>query len=140
MFTNNQKQTCAISMSDFGISTIVMTSVEEIEWIAHQYKTQPDSTWRGGRGKRFMHKSLKKELKAQDGHFTKYPELVNQFNEEWTNFCEDCVLLFVLDSHLFNKPYQLIHPDSFMKNLNKAGVDATGGVTPALIPEIPFIN
>lgn len=140
MFNNNQKQTCAISMSDLGISTVVMTSIEDIEWIEHQYETQPDSTWHGGRGKRFMHKFLKKDLQAQEVHFNKHPELINEFNEEWTNFCDDCILLFVLDAHLFDKPYQLIHPDSFMKNLNKAGVDATGGVTPDLIPGIPVIN
>lgn len=127
-------------MSDLGISTVVMTSIEDIESISDQFETQPDSIWYQGRGKHFMHQFLKKELQAQDAHFSKHPKLVNEFNEEWTNFCEDCVLLFVLDAYLFDKPYQLMHPDSFMKNVKKAAIDASGGITPDLIAGIPVIN
>lgn len=140
MFNNKTKQSCAISMEAFGISTVVMTTLERIQLVLDQYSIQPDKAWCGGRGKKYLHKSLKAKLVLQDVHFNKHPELVSKYSEEWSNFCEDCILLYVLDAYLFEKPFELIHPESYAQNLSKASIDATGGVIPDLIPGISVIH
>jgi hypothetical protein len=140
MNINKTKQRCAISMESFGISTVVMTSIEKIQWIEDQYNSQPDWTWCDGRGKKYLHESLKAELKLQDSYFNKHSDLVNEQSEEWGDFCEDCILLFVLDALLLNKPYELIHPDTYAANISHAAIDATGGMHPELISDIPVVN
>jgi len=140
MLLNKPKQTCAISMGEHGITTVVLTSKEDIESTMHEFKTSPDSVWCGGRGKRYLYKSLKKELQALDKYFDSNPALVSAMNQKWTDFCDDCVLLYVLDALLFNKPFALIHPESYVANINKASINATSGAIPDLISGIPVVQ
>lgn len=140
MLLHKPKQTCAISMADFGIKTVVLTSKEDIESTMNEFETSPDSVWCGGRGKRYLYKSLKKELQALDKYFDGNPAYVTAMNQEWTDFCDDCVLLYVLDALLFNKPFALIHPESYMANIDKASINATSGALPDLISGIPLVQ
>lgn len=137
MLLNTRKDTCAISLAELGITSVVLTSKQDIEGVMHEFESNPDHIWCGGRGKKYLYKSLKVELQEQDKYFNRNPGLVSSLNQEWTNFCDDCVLLYVLDAYLFNKPFALIHPDSYMANIDKAGINAAFGVIPDLIQGIP---
>ena len=140
MLTNTKNNACAVSMEEFGIAVVIMTSIDEIETVLDQYTSQPDWIWCQGRGKQYMYESLKTKLQLLDAHFSKHPELVDLENKEWADFCNDCMLLYVLDAFLFDKPFALVHPDSYAQNYRHAAVDTTGGVLPRLIPGIPVMN
>lgn len=138
MMLTSHKETCAISLGNHGITTIVLTSKQDIEAVLYEFVNSPDRVWCDGQGKHYLHKSLKLELQRQDKYFNSNPNLVNPFNQEWADFCDDCVLLYVLDAHLFNKPFELIHPDSYAANITKATINATSGAVPDLIAGIPI--
>jgi hypothetical protein len=137
MLIKQQKQTCAISMGELGIATVVLTSKEDIEATMHEFTVSPDYVWCNGRGKRYLYKSLKEELQGLDKHFNSNPAYVTAMNQKWTDFCDDCVVLYVLDALLFNKPFLLIHPESYVANIHNAVINATSGGVPDLIPGIP---
>lgn len=138
MLLTSHKETCAISLGNHDITTIVLTSKQDIEEVLHEFATSPDYVWCNGQGKHYLHKFLKSELQRQDKYFNSNPSLVNPLNQEWTDFCDDCVLLYVLDAYLFNKPFELIHPDSYAANISKAAINATSGAIPGLIAGIPI--
>jgi hypothetical protein len=138
MMLTSHKETCAISLGNHGITTIVLTCKQEIEEVLHEFATSPDHVWCNGKGKLYLHKFLKSELQQQDKFFNSNPSLVNSLNQEWSDFCDDCVLLYVLDAYLFNKPFELIHPDSYMANIAKVTINATSGAVPDLIAGIPI--
>ena len=140
MFTQTKNQPCAVAMSDLGISTVILTDKEEIEQILHEYETAPDHVWCDGRGKRYMYLMLKQVLQCKDKHFNKHPELITQSNQDWVDFCDDCILLFLLDVHLNEKPVQLIHPQSYAEQIQHAQFDATNGQMPVLLDGIPVMQ
>lgn len=139
ILAGKKKQVCAIDLTTFDISTVIVTSIEDIDEVKRQYEVFPDSDWCQGRGKKHLFKMLKKKLKKQDGYFNQNPAEVTALNQEWNDFCEDCLLLYVLDVHLNNKPFALIHPDTFVEKKKDAVFDATSGVVPQLIPGIPVL-
>lgn len=138
MFDFGNKQPCAIALTDFGITTAIITTIEDIEEVTQQFETYPDSAWCEGRGKKYLFKMLKKKLKIQDTYFNKNIEEITALNQTWVDFCDDCLLLFVLDTHLNGKPFRLMHPELFKKLKKDAPFDATSGVDPVLIPGIPI--
>ena len=140
MFTQTKKQPCAVSMTDLGISTVILTDKEGIEKVLYEYEAAPDHVWCDGRGKRYMYLMLKQALQSKDAHFNKHPELINQSNQDWVDFCDDCLLLYALDAFLYEKPIMLIHPESYAQQLQSTKYDATGGDMPKLIEGIPIVQ
>lgn len=137
MFTQTKKQPCAVSMEDLGISTVILTDKGEIEQILYEYETAPDHVWCEGRGKQYMYLMLKQVLQGKDEYFIKHPELITHSNQDWVDFCDDCILLFLLDVHLNNKPVKLIHPQSYAEHIQHAQFDATSGQISVLIDGVP---
>ena len=129
---------CAISMMDFDIKTVLLTSKQQIVEILYEFEMEPDHVWCDGRGKEYMHLFLKKILWAKDQYFNDHPELINLENQDWEDFCDDCVTLYVLDAHLHNKSIKLIHPDVYAIQVQQAQHVATGGIMPDLIEGIPL--
>lgn len=109
MFKTSDNQMCAISMAEYGLRTTIMTNSREIDEVMQEYKLRPDHYWCGGLGKKYLYQSLKSSLQPKDLHFSRNPMLANPLNHEWTDFCDDCVLLFVLHAHLLGRPILLSH-------------------------------
>jgi hypothetical protein len=59
----------AIPMDRFGINTVVLTRHKELIDIREVFMNDPDWAWCEGKGKRFMHQMLKKDLVAEDAYF-----------------------------------------------------------------------
>ena len=135
-----KNEKCAISMIEFGITTAILTSKSGIDEILHELINSPDEKWCDGRGKAYLHGLLKRELIEEDQFFNRYPKLVSRSNQRWVNFCDDCLLLYVLDAYLFEKPFLLIHPASYEYGIQSALAIATDGSKPDLINGIPVLQ
>ena len=140
MFNNSSSQMSAISLAELGISMTVLIDMKCIESVWQDFSCKPDHVWFDGKGKKFMHLALKEKLQAQDKLFEASPELANQSNPDWLNFCDDCVILFILDAYLYDKPLVFLHPDSYSEAVNSARINETGGVMPDLIADIPVLQ
>lgn len=136
----NPSDLCAVLMIELGIESVVLTPKSNIDFIMHDLETLPDEAWMGGLGKKNLHSTLKEKLLTQDKFFSKNPHLVKPDNQEWVNFCDDCVILIVLDAYLFNKPILLMHPDAYASAYKDAKVSSTDGSIPVFIDSIPVIH
>lgn len=126
----------AVTLEDLGISMVVLASNKEINALMRECETTPDSIWCDGRGKLFLREILFLELHKKNQFFDDHPQFADDSNSEWVEFCNDCVLLAVLDAYLCNKPIKLIHPDSYEHGLKFASINATEGLVPGLIEDI----
>ncbi len=139
IFTTN-KAMSAVDMSTYGIGTVVLTEHEGLEKMMREYATQPDEIWCDGRGKKYLHKVLRKQLLKEDQYFDKNPNAIQRNSERWENFMDDCVLFATLNAFLFGQPVFLVHPQSYEKSIAKAPVNATSGGLPTLIDDIFIIQ
>lgn len=99
-----------VPMERFGIKTVVLTQHESLDEIRDKFENDPDWTWCGGHGKKFMHQMLKKSLLAEDAYFDAHIDQAVNSNQRWSDFMDDCVLYAVLDSVINEAPMMLIHP------------------------------
>lgn len=130
----------AVNMSHYGIDTVVLTEHTNLERIGEEFTKKPDYVWCDGRGKKYLHKMLKKHLLKEDKYFNKYPDQIKQGSERWMNFCDDCLIFAVLNSHLFDEPIYLIHPQIYAKQVAESPYDATSGDLPTLIDGISILQ
>jgi hypothetical protein len=117
MFTFNtvktEKQYSALSMAQYGISAVILTEHENFEKQITNFEIKPDAVWCNGRGKKYLHNLLKKNLKSEDCFFSKNTHLMTTKNQRWTDFCDDCVIFATLSSYLFDTPIHFIHPSVY---------------------------
>lgn len=128
----------AIPMDRFGIQTLVLTQHEQLIDLREEFINYPDWIWCEGRGKRFMHQMLKKNLLAEDAYFEAYTEEAIESNQRWINFMDDCVIFAVLDEVITSNPLLLLHPSCF-ENIGHQKIQSSK-VKPSLIDGIGILN
>lgn len=130
----------ALSMTSFGINTVVITKHTRFDWYLNEYATQKDKKFGGGLGKKELLKRLEQLLPVEDKYFDLNPDQAVSTNQRWLDFCEDCIILATLSAFLKNKKIYLLHPESFNPNrgLNSQYEKIESELT--YIQEIPSLN
>ena len=126
----------AVDMRIYGIDTVVLTEHEELERMMREYASKPDEIWCDGRGKKYLHKFLRKKLVKENRHFDKNPKEIQRNSKRWANYMDDCVIFATLNAFLFDQPVYLVHPQSYSNLIAEAPVNATAGELPTLIEDI----
>ena len=126
----------AVDMTTYGIGTVVLTEHEGLDRMMREYATTPDEIWCDGRGKKYLHKMLRKHLLKEDEYFNKNPKAIQRNSERWANFMDDCVIFATLNAFLFDQPVYLVHLQSYEKSIAISPVNATSGEMPTLIEDI----
>lgn len=130
------KAKSAIDMSRYGIGTVVLTEHDGIDRMMLEFATKPDDIWCEGRGKKYLHKMLRKQLLKEDKYFDKNPKAIQRNSERWINFLDDCVIYAILSSYIFDEPIYLVHPQSYEKAIATAPLNATSGELPTFIEDV----
>ena len=133
-----QKSYSAIPMDRFGIKTLVLTQHQQLIDIRKAFINDPDWSWCGGRGKRFMHQMLKKDLMAEDAYFEAHIDEAIESNPRWVNFMDDCVIFAVLDEVITSNPLLLLHP-SCIDNVSHPKMPPVD-IKPSLIEGIEILH
>jgi len=136
----NSETRSAIALFDLGIQTVVLTEHQNIMDGLNKFTYAPDKVWCNGLGKKHLHKILLRKLRAQDKFFTLHPNKVKPTNQKWRDFCDDCVVLYCLDTVLNNSVVKLVHPELYTQIVNKTAYDGTTGRMPHLISDIPTLQ
>lgn len=134
------KAKSAIDMSRYGIGTVVLTEHDGLDRMMLEFATKPDDIWCEGRGKKYLHKMLRKQLLKEDKYFDKNPKAIQRNSERWINFLDDCVLFATLNAFLFDEPVFLVHPQSYEKSIAKSPYNATSGELPTLFEDILVVQ
>ena len=92
MFSTN-KAMSAVDMSTYGIGTVVLTEHEGLDRMMREYATMPDQIWCDGRGKKYLHKMLRKQLLKEDKYFDKNPKAIQRNSERWAIFMDGDMLV-----------------------------------------------
>lgn len=125
--SNVCKEICAISLFDFGLSTIVLTSHEDIAELVSEYQHCSGKGWSNVEVEE-VYQILFAELRRLEIFFNSNPKLVDKQNPDWINYCDGCLAVYVLDAFLTNKQFNILHPQSYAKLLNNGAIDATSGL------------
>ena len=139
IFSTTQAKS-AIDMSRYGISTVVLTEHDCLDRMMLEFATKPDDIWCEGRGKKYLHKILRKQLLKEDKYFDKNPKAIQRNSERWINFLDDCLVFATLNAFLFNQPVFLVHPQSYEKSIAKSLYNATSGELPTLFEDILVVQ
>ena len=134
------KAKSAIDMSRYGIGTVVLTEHDGLDRMMLEFATKPDDIWCEGRGKKYLHKMLRKQLLKEDKYFDKNPKAIQRNSERWINFLDDCVLFATLNAFLFDEPVFLVHPQSYEKSIAKSLYNATSGELTTLFEDILVVQ
>ncbi len=137
-FESNTKS--AISLQHLGIDTYVLTTMGEMEAIKKSLEETPDSVWCNGLGKDFLYKMLLEKLRVQDKYFTENIKKVSVNNPKWLDFCNDCLILYVLDAMRNNNIYRLLHPKQYKELMINNPYKGTNGEIPDMIDGIPTLQ
>ena len=106
-----------LDMTVFGIKTLVATTQEKIDWYFDEFKTQPDSKFGGGIGKRRYFLELKKILINEDKFFNKNISFKYTYKQRWGNYLEDCVAFATLHSFMNNSDLPYVENNHFGDSL-----------------------
>ncbi len=134
------KAKSAIDMSRYGIGTVVLTEHDGLDRMMLEFATKPDEIWCDGRGKKYLHKMLRKQLLKEDKYFDKNPVAIQRNSKRWLNFLDDCVVFATLNAFLFDQPVFLVHPQSYENSIAKSPHNATSGELPTLFEDIPVLQ
>lgn len=140
MMLNNQEQLSAVSMSQYGIETVVLTEHKTLMEIEEEFRNSSDSSWMNGKGKVYLYAWLKVNLLKEDKYFTAHPDKADVNDKRWIDFCDDCVNFAVLAMLLYRTPIHLVHPDQFNVNFNNLTPNGTNGNSPSLIEGIECVS
>jgi len=130
----------AVNMSRFGIYTAVLVEHDKLDEMMCKYATIPDTDWCNGRGKKYLHKMLRKQLLIEDKFFTKNPKEIQRYSQRWSKFCDDCIIFATLNGFLFDQPVSLIHPQCYEEQVAESLFNATSGHMPTLIEDINIMQ
>jgi hypothetical protein len=135
----NADKKVVISLVKLGIDTQILTTVGEIEDTKKELEETPDHYWCNGLGKDYLYKILLRKLKVKDVYFNKNPAKVKPSNPKWIDFCNDCLLLYVLDIMFSDGVFQLVHPAQYREMIKVTKYDGTTGGLPDYIDNIPTV-
>lgn len=133
---STKKAMSAVDMSRYGIGVVVLTEHEGLDRMMREYASKPDEIWCEGRGKKYLHKLLWKQISKEDKYFDKNPEAIQRNSERWENFMDDCVLFATLNAFLFDQPVYLLHPQAYEKSIAESPFNATSGELPTLFEDV----
>jgi|GEM_PF-1797611 len=135
--SNDSDAISAIAMTVHGINAHVLATHAELDSIRLALLTLPDNVWGGGKGKRYAQQQLHLRLKEENAYFIGNPAMVSEDNDRWSEFMDDCIFFAVLHSVVTGAPIILVHPEQWNDASSKAKRDASSGVRPTLLPNIP---
>jgi hypothetical protein len=115
----------------------VLATQSELDRIRIALLTLPDNVWGDGKGKRYAQQQLHLRLKEENAYFLDNPTMVSEDNDRWSEFMDHCIFFAVLHSVVTGAPIILVHPDQWNDASSKAKRDASSGVRPTLLPNIP---
>jgi hypothetical protein len=128
----------AIPMERFGIQTIVLTQHQQLIEIREAFLNDPDWSWCGGKGKKFMHQMLKKTLLVEDAYFDANIDEAIDSNQRWLDFIHDCVIFAALDEVVTSSPLLLLHPSCYDSVSHSKMLPLK--IKPSLIEGIEILN
>ena len=130
----------AIDMSRYGIGVVVLTEHDGMDKLVSDFERKPDQVWCDGKGKKYFHQMLHKQLLKEDKYFDNNTNLIQRHSERWTNFMDDCVIYATLNSYLYKEPIHLIHPQCYEELIANAPVNGSSGELPTLIEDISVLQ
>jgi hypothetical protein len=130
----------AVSMENYCIRTVVLTEHEGLERMMLEYATKPDEMWGEGRGKKYLHKKLRKQLLKEDRYFDENPDTIQRNPERLQKFMDDCIVFATLSAFLFDQPLYLVHPEAYKQSIATSRFDATSGAVPTLVDGISVLH
>ena len=139
----DEKEMSAVLMSSYGIDSVILTEHENLTSLIDEFKNSEDSKWLNGLGKKALYDMLLKKLKKENKSFTKKPKKMNVNNQKWIDFCNDCVILASLGNVLYEYPIMLMHPNSYLENIQcnqTAWMNGAKGRTPSIIDGIDVLT
>ena len=134
---HNHEAVSAIAMTVHGINAYALSPQSELDSIRRTLLTLPDSAWGEGLGKQHLQQQLHVQLKKENEYFLNNPRQVNYDSERWTEFMDDCIFYAVLHSVVTGSPIILVHPDQWSQFRSSSKRDASSGIGPSLIPDLP---
>lgn len=134
---HNHEAVSAIAMTVHGINAYALSTQTELESIRRTLLTLPDSAWGEGLGKQHLQQQLHVQLKKENEYFLNNPRQVNYDSERWTEFMDDCIFYAVLHSVVTGAPIILVHLDQWSQFRSSSKRDASSGIGPSLIPDLP---
>jgi hypothetical protein len=137
---STKKPKSAIDMSRYGIGVVVLTEHEGMDKLVFDFEHKPDQVWCGGKGKKYFHQMLHKQLIKEDKYFDNNPKLIERNSERWTNFMDDCVIYATLNAYLYKEPIYLIHPQCYEELKANAPFNASSGELPTVIEDISVLQ
>jgi len=102
------EKTVILDMTKFGIKTLVGAKQKKIDFYLTSYRTQPDSRFGGGVGKKQLMTYTYNCIQAEDKFFDRYPEAAESDPQRWLDFLEDCIIYATLFSYLNDEPLSLV--------------------------------
>ena len=115
------KTAVAINMFAYGITTIVSTTQEQIDWYFNEFKTQPDKKFGKGAGKRQLCAFLYQQIKREDDFFSSDIFKGEKYPSRWQDFLEDCIAFACIDSYLNNTAVPLVDDPQLVTLLSFMG-------------------
>lgn len=98
--TNVKTKKCAIDMTGYGLAVIVQTTREQILSCVHEFATQPDEKFGGGRGKDALLEYLGHSLMMEDDFFHESGFHQLEYPRRWQDYIDDCLVFACLHSYL----------------------------------------
>jgi hypothetical protein len=117
----NSKNAVAINMFTYGITTIVSTTQEQIDWYFNEFKIQPDKKFGNGAGKRQLCAFLYQQIKREDAFFSSDIFNGEKYPSRWQDFLEDCIAFVCIDSYLNNTAVPLVDDPQLVTLLSFMG-------------------
>jgi hypothetical protein len=111
----------AINMFAYGITTIVSTTQEQIDWYFNEFKIQPDKKFGNGAGKRQLCAFLYQQIKREDAFFSSDIFNSEKYPSRWQDFLEDCIAFACIDSYLNNTTVPLVDDPQLVTLLSYLG-------------------
>ncbi len=115
------KTAVAINMFAYGITTIVSTTQEQIDWYFNDFKIQPDKKFGKGAGKRHLCAFLYQQIKREDAFFSSDIFNSEKYPSRWQDFLEDCIAFACIDSYLNNTAVPVVDDPQLVTLLSFMG-------------------
>jgi hypothetical protein len=115
------KTAVVINMFTYGITTIVSTTQEQIDWYFNEFKIQPDKKFGNGAGKRQLCAFLYQQIKREDAFFSSDIFNGEKYPSRWQDFLEDCIAFACIDSYLNNTAVPLVDDPQLVSLLSFIG-------------------
>ena len=89
-----------INMNRFGLSYTVPTDLEQVNDLLHQFDSEPDESFGGGKGKAWLCEQMEGRLSVEDDYFAEDTLRQIEEPERWRAFLTACVAYACLVCYL----------------------------------------